>query len=143
MMNSEKKYKHCIKQLDTLDKFTSFMEDILIVNTLHLTDQELWGLIQQISKDVVNTNPVTIPSTSIQQWMEDYYNNWENMKTKDVSPESSNDSITSVDSSSSSKSSSYPSDTDSNDTLLLSTESQSLSSSSNSSVNNDYYSESE
>lgn len=92
MMNSEKKYKHCIKQLDTLDKFTSFMEDSLIVNTLHLTDQELWNLIQQISQDVTETNPVTIPPLSVHQWMSNYYESWGNMKAKDHPVENSSES---------------------------------------------------
>lgn len=131
MMNSEKKYKQCIKQLDTLDKFTAFMEDTLIVNTLHLNDQELWGLIQKISKDVTEQNPVSIPSISVHQWMVDYFNSWENMKIKDIpggSESSSNTSTTSSSSISNSseteESSEYSEDSSvySDDTVLLNSE---------------------
>lgn len=110
MLNSSKKYKDCLKNLDTLEKFSAFMEDTLILNTLHLTDSELWTLIQKISKDVIEINPVTVAPISIQQWVVDYFSNWEAMKIKkQTDSDSSSTNSVSIKSSNPSTSSSFSS----------------------------------
>lgn len=140
IMNSKNKYLNCLKKMNSLDKFTAFMEDTLIVNTLHLTDEELWAMIQKISQDVIATNHVSIPSISVQQWIVDYYHHWETMREK-KEPE-----MKSEDNSLSSKTSGKSSESDESETTSQSsatTDSFSDSDSSSSSSSSSECSESE
>lgn len=90
ILNSGEKYFECLQKLNTLEKFSCFMEDTLIMNTLHLTDNELKNMIKKISEDLIELNHVSIPPISIQQWVVDFFTSWDSVISESKETETKN-----------------------------------------------------
>ena len=69
MLDTEVKYKKCIEGMKDIQKFTQFMEEELLLNSINLSDSELWEAIQQIATDVLANHPATIKPLEVQKWI--------------------------------------------------------------------------
>ena len=69
VLRGEDNYKQCIQEINSTNKYTQFMEEQLLLQSIHLTNKELWDLIQKVTGDVLKTHPDTINPLDLQRWI--------------------------------------------------------------------------